>query len=226
MNDTERIRILIADDHALVREGLRAVIDGEPDMEVVGEAADGVAVVQLAHTLNPDIILLDMVMPQQDGLAAIRQMKQESISARIIVLTSFADDQKIFPAIETGAQGYLLKDILPDQMLQAIRDVYQGKSSLHPTIAHKVMAKFEHASAKLPTKEQLTPREVDVLKLIAQGLSNQEIAGQLNLSEGTVGKHVSRILEKLHLANRTQAALHALREGLTPLNPEQSPQED
>ena len=221
MSDPERIRILIADDHALVREGLRAVIDVEPDMEVVGEAADGVAVVQLAHTLNPDIILLDMVMPRQDGLAAIRQMKHENIPARIIVLTSFGDDEKVFPAIQAGAQGYLLKDILPDQMLQAIRDVYQGKSSLHPTIAHKIMAELEHGSAKSSTTEQLTPREVDVLKLIAQGLSNQEIAGRLNVSEGTVGKHVSRILDKLHLASRTQAALYALREGLAPLDPEQ-----
>lgn len=221
MSDTERIRILIADDHALVREGLRAVIDAEPDMEVVGEAADGVAVVQMAHTLNPDIILLDMVMPRQDGLAAIRQMKNENIPARVIVLTSFGGDEKVFPAIRTGAQGYLLKDVLPDQMLQAIRDVYQGKSSLHPTIAHKVIAELEHGSARSSIEEELTPREVDVLKLIAKGFSNQEIAGQLNLSEGTVGKHVSRILHKLHLASRTQAALYALREGLTPLDPKQ-----
>lgn len=218
MKGIEQIRILIADDHALVREGLQSIISTEADMQVVGEAADGVAAVQQAHDLKPDIILMDMTMPGQDGLAAIRQLKQENSPARIIVLASFADDQKIFPAIKAGAQGYLLKDILPDQLLQAIRDVYRGESSLHPTIARKVMAEFNRDPASAPTTEMLTAREVDVLKLIAQGYSNQEIAEELVLSKGTVGKHVNRILEKLHVVNRTQAALYALREGLAPLD--------
>jgi NarL family two-component system response regulator LiaR len=220
MTDTEQIRILIADDHALVREGLQAVISAEADMQVVGEAADGVAAVQRAHDLKPDVILMDMIMPRQDGLAAIRQLKQEGTPARIIVLSSFADDQKIFPAIKAGAQGYLLKDILPDQLLQAIRDVYRGESSLHPTIARKVMAEFNRDPALAPATEALTAREVDVLKLIAQGYSNQEIAEKLVLSKGTVGKHVNRILDKLHVVNRTQAALYALREGLAALDAE------
>lgn len=218
MKGIEQIRILIADDHALVREGLQSIISTEADMQVVGEAADGVAAVQQAHDLKPDIILMDMTMPGQDGLAAIRQLKQENSPARIIVLASFADDQKIFPAIKAGAQGYLLKDILPDQLLQAIRDVYRGESSLHPTIARKVMAEFNRDPASAPTTEMLTAREVDVLKLIAQGYSNQEIAEELVLSKGTVGKHVNRILDKLHVVNRTQAALYALREGLAPLD--------
>lgn len=220
MKGIEQIRILIADDHALVREGLQSIISTEADMQVVGEAADGVAAVQQAHDLKPDIILMDMIMPGQDGLVAIRQLKQENSPARIIVLASFADDQKIFPAIKAGAQGYLLKDILPDQLLQAIRDVYRGESSLHPTIARKVMAEFNRDPALASTIEMLTAREVDVLKLIAQGYSNQEIAEELVLSKGTVGKHVNRILEKLHVVNRTQAALYALREGLAPLDPE------
>jgi NarL family two-component system response regulator LiaR len=220
MKDIEQIRILIADDHALVREGLQAVINAEADMQVVGEAADGVAAVQRAHNLKPDIILMDMIMPGQDGLTAIQQLKQENTPARIIVLASFADDQKIFPAIKAGAQGYLLKDILPDQLLQAIRDVHRGESSLHPTIARKVMAEFNRDPALAATTEALTAREVDVLKLIAQGYSNQEISEKLVLSKGTVGKHVNRILDKLHVANRTQAALYALREGLASLDPE------
>lgn len=220
MKDIEQIRILIADDHALVREGLQAVINAEADMQVVGEAADGVAAVQRAHDLKPDIILMDMIMPGQNGLEALQQLKHENFPARIIVLAAFADDQKIFPAIKAGAQGYLLKDILPDQLLQAIRDVHRGESSLHPTIARQVMAELIRDPASPVAAQALTAREVDVLKLIAQGYSNQEIGEELVLSKGTVGKHVTSILEKLHLANRTQAALYALREGLAPLNPE------
>ncbi|KPK23726.1 MAG: LuxR family transcriptional regulator [Desulfobacterales bacterium SG8_35_2] len=220
MNDTEQIRILIVDDHALVREGLQSVISAEADMQVVGEAADGVSAVQQAYDLKPDVILMDMIMPGQNGLEALQQLKHENFPARIIVLAAFADDQKIFPAIKAGAQGYLLKDILPDQLLQAIRDVHRGESSLHPTIARQVMAELIRDPASPVAAQALTAREVDVLKLIAQGYSNQEIGEELVLSKGTVGKHVTSILEKLHLANRTQAALYALREGLAPLNPE------
>lgn len=214
---TESIRILIADDHAIVREGLRALIDAKPDMEIVGEAADGIEAVLKARSLQPDVILLDLVMPRQDGIEAIREIKQENPNARVLVLTSFAEDEKVFPAIKAGALGYLLKDSSPQELLHAIRDVYQGRSSLHPTIALKLIRELSRPSDLPPTEEPLTEREVEVLRLVAQGLTNQEIAEKLVISERTVGTHVSNILEKLHLANRTQAALYALREGLASL---------
>ena len=216
----EVIRIFIADDHAIVREGLRALIDTEPGMELVGEAADGVEAVRLVHALQPDVILLDMVMPRQDGLAAIEAIKQQDPGVRMLVLTSFAEDDKVFPAIKAGALGYLLKDSSPQELLQAIRHVYQGEVSLHPTVARKLIQELNQPSSQPPTPEPLTEREIEVLKLVARGLTNEEIAGLLVVSEPTVRKHVTNILGKLHLANRTQAALYALREGLTPLNPE------
>ena len=215
---TKTIRILIADDHAIVREGLRALIEAKPDMELIGEAADGVEAVSKACSLQPDVMLLDIVMPRQDGIAAIREIKHKNPDARILVLTSFAEDEKIFPAIKAGALGYLLKDSSPQELIQAIRDVYAGNASLHPTIALKMIREFSQPSDLPPTEKPLTEREVDVLKLVAQGFSNQEIADRLVLSERTVGTHVGNILAKLHLANRTQAALYALREGLTTLH--------
>jgi len=216
---TETIRILIADDHAIVREGLRALIDTERGMELVGEAADGVEAVLRAHSLQPDVILLDLVMPRKDGIEAIGEIKQENPEARILVLTSFAEDDKVFPAIKAGALGYLLKDSSPQELLQAIRDVYRGESSLHPTIARKVIGELNRPPENLPpTEEPLTEREVEVLSLVARGLSNQEIADRLVVSERTVRTHVSNILGKLHLANRTQAALYAVREGLADLD--------
>jgi NarL family two-component system response regulator LiaR len=212
------IRILITDDHAVVREGLRTLIGTEPGMEVVGEAADGVEAVQKACSLRPDVILLDMVMPRMGGLEAINEIKRECPEAQILVLTSFSDDEKVFPAIKAGALGYLLKNTTPERLLNAIRDVHQGKPSLSSDIAKKLMRELQHTSDLPPTEEPLTAREMDVLRLVAQGLSNQEIAERLVIGEGTVRTHVSNILAKLHLANRTQAALYALREGLAPLN--------
>lgn len=214
---TETIRVLITDDHAVVREGLRTLINLEPGMEVIGEAEDGVGAVRMAHELQPDVILLDMVMPHKDGLTAIGEIKELQPEARILVLTSFADDDKLFPAIKAGALGYLLKNSSPQRLLKAIRDVYQGEPSMSPDVAKKLMLEIQRPPELPPTEEPLTERELEVLRLVAQGLSNQEIAAELVIGEGTVRTHVSNILTKLHLANRTQAALYALREGLAPL---------
>ena len=212
------IRVLIADDHAVVREGLRGLIASEPGMEVVGEAADGVEAVQRTLLLHPDVILLDMKMPRKSGLEAIVEIKGKEPKARILVLTSFAEDDLVFPAIKSGAVGYLLKDSSPSELLQAIRQVSQGESSLHPTIARKLIQELNRPSELPPADEPLTEREVDVLRLVARGLTNQEIGKMLFIGERTVRNHVSSILDKLHLANRTQAALYAFREGLADLN--------
>jgi NarL family two-component system response regulator LiaR len=215
---SEDIRILIADDHAVVREGLRALIDVEPGMALVGEAADGIEAVQKARSLQPDVILLDLVMPRMGGIEAIGEIKRENPGARILVVTSFAEDEKVFPAIKSGALGYLLKDSSPQELLQAIRDVHQGEPSMHPTIARKLVRELQRSSNLPPTEEPLTEREAEVVGLVARGLSNQEIGERLFISERTVRTHVSNILSKLHLANRTQAALYALREGLARLD--------
>jgi NarL family two-component system response regulator LiaR len=216
--DGSPIRVLITDDHAIVREGLRGLISSEPGMEVVGEAADGNEAVSLAHSLQPDVILLDLVMPRKGGLEAIAEITQENPQAHILVLTSFAEDEKVFAAIKRGALGYLLKDSSPQELLQAIREVSQGESSLHPTIARKLIRELGQPSDLPPAEEPLTVREVEVLQLVAQGFTNQEIADRLVISERTVRNHVSSDLDKLHLANRTQAALYALREGLASLD--------
>jgi NarL family two-component system response regulator LiaR len=224
MTDTNTIsnpiRILIVDDHAVVREGLRSFIQIKPDMEVVGEAADGIEAIEKALSLEPDVILLDIVMPRLDGVGAIGQLNQEGCTARILVITSFAEDEQIFPAIKAGALGYLLKDSMPNELIQAIRDVYRGEPCLHPTIARKLMDELKRDPDLPPTEEPLTERELEVLTLIAQGYSNREIGEQLHLSERTVGKYTSNILDKLHLANRTQAALYALRRGIANLDAE------
>ena len=203
MNVEKPIRVLISDDHAVVREGLRALIKSEPGLELVGEAMDGVQAVQKAQELRPDVILLDLVMPRKNGIEAITDIKHNNPEARILVLTSFAEDDKVFPAIKAGALGYLLKDSSPEELLQAIRDTYQGESSLHPTIARKLVHELSQPSPLPPAEEPLTEREVEVLKLVAQGLANQEIADKLVISERTVRTHVGNILDKLHLANRT-----------------------
>jgi NarL family two-component system response regulator LiaR len=214
----ETIRILIADDHAIVREGLRALLATEPDLELVAEAADGMEAVEKARATRPDVILLDMVMPRKDGLAAIGDIIQENPDARILVLTSFAEDEQVFPAIKAGALGYLLKDSSPLELLQAIHNVSHGEASLHPTIARKLMRELNQPATLPPTTDPLTEREVEVLRLVAQGLSNDDIAQKLVVSERTVRTHVSHILDKLHLANRTQMALYAVREGIAKLD--------
>ena len=214
---SETIKILITDDHAIVRKGLRTLIESEPGMEVIGEAVDGVDAVHKSRKLNPDIYLMDMVMPRKNGLEAITEIMNENPEARILVLTSFAEDDKVFPAIKAGAIGYLLKDSSPEELIQAIYAVYRGEPSLEPSIALKVIRELNRPSELPPTEDPLTPREEEVLKLVARGLTNREISAALVISERTVGNHISNILGKLHLANRTQVALYALREGLVDL---------
>lgn len=215
--NNEKIRVLISDDHDVVRRGLRALLETEDDIEIVGEAADGVEAVLKARSLRPDVTLLDLMMPRKNGIEVIGDIKQETPEARILVLTSFSDDEKVFSAIKAGALGYLLKETSPDELLQAVRDVYHGESSLHPAIARKLIRELNRPSSLPPAEEPLTEREIEVLIKVARGLSNQEIADSLVISERTVRTHVSNILSKLHLANRTQAALYALKEGLTSL---------
>ena len=214
---TSPIRVLVVDDHLVVRAGIRTLLAPEPDIEVVGEARDGAEAVAEAARLQPDVILMDLVMPQMDGIMAIEQILASQPSARILVLTSFEADDKIFPAIRAGALGYTLKDFGPAELVRAIQRVHRGESSLHPAIARKVLQELAHPPQRPPTAEPLTEREVEVLRLIAYGESNLEIATALGISEATVSKHVSHILSKLHLASRTQAALYALREGLASL---------
>jgi two-component system, NarL family, response regulator LiaR len=216
----ETIRIMIADDHAIVRKGLCALIASEPGMQVVGEAANGEDAIRQARALQPDIILLDMLMPRKNGLEAIQAILAENPAARILVLTSFADDDRVFPAIKAGALGYLLKDASPQQLLQAITDVFHGQAALHPSIALKVVREMNRPAGHEHGVDALTEKETVILRLVAQGLTNQEIAEKLILSERTVGNHIGSILGKLHLANRTQAALYALRAGLAPLKGE------
>jgi NarL family two-component system response regulator LiaR len=214
------IRILVADDHQLVRQGFMAMLSVKPGIEVIGQAADGVEAVELAQSLRPDIILLDLLMPNMDGIEATREIKAGDPDARILIITSFAEDENVYQAIKAGALGYLLKDSSPQELMQAIHDVCEGRLSLHPNIALKLIEDLNQPTETKPTEDPLTEREVEVLKLVAKGRSNQEIAEELIVSERTVGAHVSNILSKLHLANRTQAALYALRKGLTDLSPE------
>lgn len=215
---TGPIRVLVVDDHLVVRTGIRALLGLEPDIDVVGEGRDGAEAVAEAKRLEPDVILMDLVMPQMDGIAAIEQIMAQQPAARILVLTSFEADDKIFPAIRAGALGYTLKDFGPGELVRAIQRVYRGESSLHPAIARRVLQELARPPHQPPAGEPLTEREVEVLRLVAHGESNQAIAAVLEISTTTVSKHVSNILSKLHLASRTQAALYALREGLASLN--------
>ena len=206
------IRILIVDDHTIVRKGIRALLAEIEDIEVVGEATTGQEAIKQAESLNPDVILMDLVMPGMDGVEAIRHISIHQPKARILVLTSFTADDKVFPAIKAGALGYLLKDSDPADLVRAIRQVHRGEPSLHPSIARRVLQELSQPVPPSPAPEPLTDREVEVLHLLAKGLGNQEIAEQLVIAEVTVRTHVSNILSKLHLANRVQATLYALRE--------------
>ncbi len=214
------IRVLIVDDHTIVRKGIRALLAEIEGIEVVGEADNGQEAIAQAGTLHPDVILMDLAMPKMDGIEATRQIKTSRPESRILVMTSFAADDKVFPAIKAGALGYLLKESTPEDLVQAIHQIYRGESSLHPTIARKVLQEITHPPDRPPTPNPLTEREEEVLRLVAQGLSNQDIAKKLNISDPTVRTHVSNIMSKLHLATRIQAALYALREGLVSLDAE------
>jgi two-component system, NarL family, response regulator LiaR len=210
----ERITVLIADDHPVVRQGLRTFLELLDDIEIAGEAGNGAEAVALTERLVPDVVLMDLVMPDVDGIEATRRIRDLSPTTKVIVLTSFAEDDKIFPSIQAGAAGYLLKDAEPQELAEGIRSVHRGEGLLHPRIAARVMRELEEPKAD---QQLLTDRELDVLRLLAKGLSNKRIALELVVSEKTVKTHVSNILAKLHLADRTQAALYAVRERLVEL---------
>lgn len=213
---TSAIRVLIADDHTVVRKGIRTLLLTEPGLEVVGEAVDGLEAAALYRSLRPDVLLLDLQMPRQSGLDVIVDLKQEFPDVHILVLTSFADEEAVLTAVQSGALGYLMKDSTPEELVEAIRAVHNGRPYLQPSVAFKFMQAMKRPSA--PPAEALTEREVDILRHVAQGQSNQEIADLLIISERTVRTHISHILDKLNLENRTQAALYALRQGLAHLD--------
>jgi NarL family two-component system response regulator LiaR len=206
-----RIRVLVADDHAVVRQGLRTFLELQEDIEVVADVPDGRQALVAVVDHDPDVVLMDLVLPEVDGVEAIRRIVSERPHIRVIALTSFLDDDKLFPAVRAGAAGYLLKDVQPAELVKAIRTVHAGEGLLHPAVAARLME--EVATARGPeARDSLTPREREVVDLIARGLSNKRIALELGISEKTVKTHVSSILGKLGLSDRTQVALHAVRE--------------
>ena len=210
----DKTGVLIVDDHDVVRQGLRAFLELQKDIEVVGEAINGREAVEQAGQLLPDVVLMDLMMPEMDGIEATRRIRASSPRTQVIVLTSFAEDDRVFPSIKAGAVGYLLKDIRSDDLAEAIRSATRGEVILHPEIAKKLMEEFSSSERQKPSPEGLTDRELAVLSCIARGLANKEISNELMISEKTVKTHVSNILSKLHLADRTQAAIYALKAGL------------
>jgi NarL family two-component system response regulator LiaR len=212
----KKIRILVVDDQVLVREGIVTILSFQPDVEVVGQAGDGIEAVELARQTKPEVVILDMKMPNQDGLATIPKLKALNPAIRILILTSFADSDRVYQAIKAGALGYLLKDTTRAQLMQSIHDVANGQASIDSSMARRVIHEFDHRAETTGLVEALTQRESETLRLIARGLSNQEIATTLVVHERTIAKYVSNILNKLQVANRTQAALYAIREGLVP----------
>lgn len=210
----EPICVFIADDHPIVRQGLEIVINAQSDMRLIGQATDGNEALKLIEDLKPDVIVMDLKMPVKDGLSCIKELKKSDLAIPILVLTSFTDDEMLIAAVELGVNGVMLKDAPPEQLLNAIRDVAHGESSLHPSVAHKLMLKIQRAGKPVPKNHLLTCREIEVLKCLAQGMSNREIALELSISSRTVTTHVRNILDKLGLDNRTQAALYAVERGI------------
>jgi NarL family two-component system response regulator LiaR len=214
----DKIKVLIVDDHQVVRQGLRTFLELHDDVVVVGEAGDGLAAVDMVRRLEPDVVLMDLVMPQLDGIAATRQVKSLKAGIQVIALTSFTEDDKVFPAIQAGASSYLLKDVSPDDLVEAIRAAHRGEARLHPDILRKLMDQVAHQTG--PIREtaarttDLTERECEVARLVAQGCSNHEIGRRLVISDKTVKTHVSNILSKLNLDDRTQLAIYAIKHGL------------
>lgn len=211
----DKIKVLIVDDHLVVRQGLRTFLDLHEDIQVVGEAGDGQTAVELAAQLTPDVVLMDLVMPGLDGITATTRIKTLGTGIQVIALTSFAENDKVFPAIQAGASSYLLKDVTPDALVEAIRAAHHGEARLHPEITRKLMEQVaQQPPAVSPTAPPLTKRELEVIRLVAQGKSNHEIAQILVISEKTAKAHISNILGKLGLADRTQMAIYALKNDL------------
>jgi len=212
---SEPITVLIVDDHAVVRRGIRALLEAEGECVVVGEASSGGEAVLLAADLVPDVVLMDLVMPAMDGVEATRLLKQRSPRSQVIVLTSYHEDEHIFPAIRAGALSYLLKGVGLDELTEAVRKAARGEATLHPHVAARLVQELKGASQETSTLYQtLSPREREVLRLIAEGLSNAQIAERLVIAERTVKSHINNILSKLHLADRTQVAIFAWRSGI------------
>ena len=212
---TDKITLLITDDHVLVRQGIRTFLELQPDLTVLGEADSGEAAVRMAGELVPDVVLMDLVMPGMGGVEATRQVKQVSPRSQIIVLTSYHEDEYIFPALRAGALSYVLKDVGPDELAETVRKAARGESVLHPRVASRVVQELQGRKRDTPNLfTDLSDRELDVLRLIADGRSNAEIADILIISEKTVKSHVSNILGKLHMMDRTQAAVFAWQQGL------------
>jgi NarL family two-component system response regulator LiaR len=216
------IRVLVVDDQTIVRKGIRALLAQVKGITVVGEAKNGREAVAQAEALVPDVTLMDLAMPVMDGIEAICQITERQPEARILVLTSFTSDDKVFPAIKAGALGYLLKDSEPADLIRAIEQVRRGEPSLDPTIAIQVLQELRRPTRQTRPPNALTPREVEVLRLVAKGMTNRDISEQLVTTEATVKTHVSSILSKLHLANRVQATLYALQEGVSSLDEAQA----
>lgn len=209
------ISVVIVDDHPIVRQGLRTLLELQDDIRVSGEAVNGKTAVELAARLSPDVILMDLVMPEMDGIEATRQICALKPSPRVIALTSFVEDDKVIPAIQAGAVSFLLKDVSPDELLEAIRAAYHGEARLHPNVIRKLMNQVATQPAQSPYAAlNLTERETEVLKLVAQGLSNREIATNLVISEKTVKTHISSLLSKLGQEDRTRLAIYAIKKGL------------
>jgi two-component system, NarL family, response regulator LiaR len=221
---SEIIRVLIVDDHPVVRRGIKSLLGEEEDIQVVGEAVNGKDALEKVGALLPDVVLMDLVMPEMGGIEAIEKITAAYSKVRILVMTSFAADDKVFPSIKAGALGYLLKDSDPEDLIRMIRQVYRGELSIHPSIARKVIQELNRPPQEPLTPSPLTERELEILQLLAQGVENKQIAMRLVVREATVRTHVSNILGKLQLANRVQATLYALRTGLASLDEEKPPQ--